>query len=89
LNANAQTWLFRIVHVDNLPTLLERGALHAPNATPNDGLVYHTIHDTNVQASRSIRTIPCGPGGTIHDYCITSLKVTGKGASASPARLQR
>ncbi|HST59128.1 MAG TPA: DUF4433 domain-containing protein [Longimicrobium sp.] len=56
------------MHIDNLPTLLQRGALHAPNATPNDGLVYRTIHDTNVQASRSVRTIPCGPGGTIHDY---------------------
>lgn len=54
--------------MDNLPTLLQRGGLHAPNATPNDGLVYHTIHNTNVQASRSLRAIPCGPGGTIHDY---------------------
>lgn len=61
-------WLYRIVHVDNIATLLERGGLHAPNATPNDGLVYRTIHNTNVQASRSLRAIPCGPGGTIHDY---------------------
>lgn len=61
-------WLYRIVHVDNLPTLLTRGGLHAPNATPPDGLAYRTIHNTTVQESRRERGIPCGPGGTIHDY---------------------
>lgn len=60
--------LFRIVHVDNLPTLLRRGGLHAPNATPADGLPYRTIHNTDVQAGRSVRRIPCGPRGTVHDY---------------------
>lgn len=60
--------LYRIVHVDGLPTLLRRGGLHAPNTTPNDGLPYRAIHDANVQASRRTRAIPCGPRGTIHDY---------------------
>jgi hypothetical protein len=60
--------LYRLLHVDNLPTLLRRGALHAPNFTPNDGLPYRTIHNTNVQANRRVRPVPCGPGGTIHDY---------------------
>jgi hypothetical protein len=60
--------LFRIVHIDNLPTLLQRGGLHAPNSTPDDGLPYRTIHNTTVQASRSARSVPCGPRGTIHDY---------------------
>ncbi len=62
------TWLYRLVHVDNLPTLLTRGALHAPHATPEDGLPYHPIHNISVQANRHIKPIPCGPGGTIHDY---------------------
>jgi len=60
--------LFRLIHLDTLPTLLKRGGLHAPNVTPADGLPYRTIHNANVQASRSARGIPCGPGGMIHDY---------------------
>ena len=62
------TLLYRLVHVDNLPTLLTRGALHAPNSTPNDGLPYRTIHNLSVQVSRHAKPIPCGPGGTCHDY---------------------
>lgn len=62
------TLLYRLVHIDNLPTLLQRGELHAPNFTPNDGLPYRTIHNSQVQAGRHLRALPCGPGGTIHDY---------------------
>lgn len=62
------TLLYRLIHIDNLPTLLQRGMLHAPNYTPDDGLPYRTIHKSDVQAKRQERTIPCGPGGTIHDY---------------------
>lgn len=63
-----QITLYRLVHVDTLPTLLARGALHAPNCTPADGLAYRTIHSVSVQASRHNRPILCGPGGTCHDY---------------------
>lgn len=62
------TWLYRIIHVDNLPALIRRGALHAPTSTPADGLPYRTIHNIDVQSSRSVRRVPCGAGGTIHDY---------------------
>jgi len=62
------TWLYRLVHVDSLPTLLTRGTLHAPHSTPNDGLPYRPIHNVSVQASRHVKQIACGPGGTIHDY---------------------
>lgn len=62
------TWLFRLVHVDNLATLLERGRLHAPNHCPADGLPYRTIHNVAVQAGRHVQPVPCGPRGTVHDY---------------------
>jgi hypothetical protein len=38
-----QLILYRLVHVETLPTLLTRGEMHAPNFTPNDGLPYRTI----------------------------------------------
>jgi hypothetical protein len=61
--------VYRIVHMDNLPTLVARQALHAPRHVPDDGHPpYRTIHNTGVQASRAEYRIPCGPGGTIHDY---------------------
>jgi ssDNA thymidine ADP-ribosyltransferase, DarT len=62
------TPLFRLVHVETLPTLLVRGVLHSPTSTPDDGLPYRAIHNTEVQASRRLRAVVCGPGGTVHDY---------------------
>lgn len=47
---------------------LRRGALHAPNHTPGDGLTYRTIHNVDIQEQRKGTRIPCGPGGVIHDY---------------------
>lgn len=62
------TPIYRLVHVDNLPVLLRRGGLHAPNHTPNDGQSYRTIHNVDIQNQRQARAMRCGPGGTIHDY---------------------
>ena len=62
------TPIYRIVHIANLPVCLQRGGLHAPNYAPEDGYAYRTIHNTQIQAKRHRRAIPCGPGGTIHDY---------------------
>jgi hypothetical protein len=50
-----QITLYRLVHVETLKTLLTRGALHAPNWTPGDGLPYRTIHSVSVQAGRHDR----------------------------------
>ncbi len=47
---------------------MRREGLHAPNHTPNDGHNYRAIHNTEIQDQRRRREIPCGPGGTIHDY---------------------
>lgn len=60
--------LYRLIHVETLPTLLARGTLHAPNCTPEDGLPYRTIHNVGVQESRHNSQIQCGPRGTCHDY---------------------
>ena len=62
------TPIYRIIQVENLAVYLRRNALHAPLHTPEDGLIYTTIHDLEIQRMRSQERIPCGPGGTIHDY---------------------
>ncbi len=62
------TPIYRIVHIANLEVFLRRGGLYSPNAEPKDGLVVRTIHSTSVQASRHNHVVPCGTGGTCHDY---------------------
>ena len=62
------TPVYRMIHLDNLSVCLQRGGLHAPNHSPDDGLIYRTIHREDVQTSRRAKTVPCGPGGTVHDY---------------------
>jgi hypothetical protein len=57
-----------MVHIDCLPTILARAALHAPSCVPNDGLPYVGIHATQTQADRGGTPVPCGPGGVIRDY---------------------
>lgn len=62
------TPIFRFIHIDNLQICLRRGALHAPNHVPQNGLIYRTIHNIEIQQVRRATTIPCGEGGVIHDY---------------------
>ena len=62
------TPIFRFIHLDNLRSCFERGGLHAPNHCPDDGKMYRTIHNVDVQNKRHEISISCGPGGTIHDY---------------------
>src|SRR6266481_4453319 len=62
------TPILRIIHIDNLRTLIQRGGLHATNHTPNDGFPYRTIHNVDIQNIRRIKPISCDPCGTMHDY---------------------
>jgi hypothetical protein len=62
------TPIYRFIHFDSLRVCLQRGGLHAPNHTPEDGLLYRTIHNEDIQRERQVTRIPCGPGGTVHDY---------------------
>jgi len=62
------TPIYRIIHIDNLDICLRRRGLYAPNFTPNDGLDYRTIHNTDIQRERQAVCLNCGPCGTVHDY---------------------
>jgi hypothetical protein len=62
-----QTYIFRIVHVDNLPYIVRTGLLHAPlhpDADPN----YIQIGDRQLTSKRGLTPVPVGPGGTFRDY---------------------
>jgi hypothetical protein len=62
------TPIYRIIHIDNLFILLERGGLHAPEWEPDDGQSLKPIHNTDIQKARHQKQISCGPGGCLHDY---------------------
>lgn len=62
------TPIYRLMHVENLGACLERGQMFAPNHTPAGGPPYRTIHREDIHAARSVRDVPKGPRGTIHDY---------------------
>lgn len=62
------TPILRFMHIDSLSVVMQRGGLHAPNFTPQDGLTYRTIHNLEVQEKRANKQIPCGPRGVVHDY---------------------
>lgn len=67
-NVLTQTPIYRMVHIDCLDTILQRNALHAPSAVPNDGLPYVSIHAQQTQVDRGRRAVHLGPGGVISDY---------------------
>ena len=62
------TPIFRLIHVDNLAGILQREGIYAPNHVPQDGIIYRAIHHQHIQERRTMRGVPCGPGGVIHDY---------------------
>ncbi len=68
MNHPNPTPIYRIIQVDNLSTYLQRGMIHAGNHVPNDGLLFITNHNEEIQAKRRVRQISCGLGGVIHDY---------------------
>jgi len=49
------TPIYRMVHIDNLPILLTRDALHAPRHAPQDGLPYSSIGVYDAAAERGVR----------------------------------
>jgi hypothetical protein len=66
-NLNPQKALiFRIVHRDNLPWILDHG-LHARNGAVFDS-GYRNIGNPDLIDKRSHRGVPIPPGGTLSDY---------------------
>lgn len=59
--------IFRIVHMANVPWILEHGGLFSRNS-PEQDLNYVNIGSTELIDKRSRRMVPVSPGGTLSDY---------------------
>lgn len=62
----AKALIWRIVHRDNLPWILDNG-LHSKNSPTQDPR-YVIIGNTDLIDRRSHRAVPVVPGGTLSDY---------------------
>lgn len=62
-----ERYLMHITHEKNLPAILARG-LQSKNDVKARNLAYVSIADDGIQSRRSVTPVPCGAGGTIHDY---------------------
>ncbi len=59
--------IFRIVHISNVPWILDRGGLHCHNSTDRDPN-YVNIGNASLIDKRSRRYVPIPPGGPLSDY---------------------
>lgn len=60
--------IYHITKLDNLPAILASGRLIATNRLRLLGARYASIAFDNIQERRSRTRVPCGEGGTLHDY---------------------
>jgi hypothetical protein len=61
-----KSWIFRILHIDNIPSLLANG-IHSRNS-PGFNPDYRNIGNPDLIDRRSRRQVPFPPGGTLSDY---------------------
>ncbi|TAG28224.1 MAG: DUF4433 domain-containing protein [Burkholderiales bacterium] len=66
--APEQIRLFHITAIENLPSIMRRGALLAKNVAQREGAAYANIAHAGAQGSRSRKLMPNPPGGQLHDY---------------------
>ncbi|MFI5024716.1 MAG: DarT ssDNA thymidine ADP-ribosyltransferase family protein [Alphaproteobacteria bacterium] len=59
--------IFRIIHRENMPWILEHG-LHCKNSDTVDPH-YVTIGNTELIDRRTYQRVPCHPGGTLSGDC--------------------
>jgi len=60
--------LYHFTHINNLPEIVEHGALYSKNMKELLGIVNTNIANEEIQHIRSTMEVTCGPGGVVHDY---------------------
>jgi hypothetical protein len=66
--APEQVRLFHITAIDNLLSIMQRGALLAKNVAQMENAVYANIAHAGAQGARARKLMPNPPGGQLHDY---------------------
>jgi len=60
--------LFHFTHVDNLPAILEAGALLSDSVVEAHGLLANEAGDPEIKERRRRQPVTCPPGGVVADY---------------------
>lgn len=60
--------ILHITNVGNLPVILQLGGLWSNNHLPVGSPAPISSAHANIQARRAATAVPCGPGGSLHDY---------------------
>lgn len=62
------TAIYHITHVENLPTIIQRGRLLCPVFLVEQNLSHLNIAHQNIQSRRVQKKVPLAPFGVLHDY---------------------
>jgi len=60
--------LFHFTHVDNLPAILDAGALLSDTVVRTRGLLSNEAGDPEIKERRRRQPVTCPPGGVVADY---------------------
>ena len=62
------TPIYHITHIDNLASIIQAGGLRAVGRLREQGAGYQSIAYPHIQDRRGGVRVPCGAGGSLHDY---------------------
>lgn len=62
------TPIYHITHINNLQSIIAAGGLQTCGELRQTGVNYTDIAYPSLQDRRSTKMVPCGAGGTLHDY---------------------
>ncbi len=60
-------YVYHMTHLDNLESILNNGLL-STNEKTRLGIEHENIANQSIQHRRASMSVPCGPGGVVHDY---------------------
>ena len=62
------TYIYHITHVQNLSLIVASGSLLSHSQMLSEQTTPVNISHQNIQDYRANKVVPCGPGGTLHNY---------------------